>query len=182
MAFANVDLSIDAVELQPMVRRREAAVTEKQYQATELVPSDKPLLHDLLRKQPAVLGSVQVVSGLLSVGIGIVFAASQNIGASLFSLFRVSQLTGMLFIIAGLVSNLLFKYPELLSVSLMVNCGCLCVAFLAAPLIIVDLVKWDPYNEFLRMEMFELCILLLESLLSVILCFWFVKEKRKHSK
>lgn len=181
MACANMDLGIDSVELQPMVRRREAAATQ-QYQATELVPSSKPLLHDLLRKQPAVLGSVQVVSGLLSVGIGIIFAVYQSIGASLFSLFRLSQLTGMLFIIAGIVSNMLFKYPELLSVSLMVNCACLIVAFLATPMIIVDLVKWNPYNAYLRMEMFELCILLLESSLSVVLCVWFIKEKRKHSK
>lgn len=182
MASANVNLGIDSLELQPMVRRREAAVTEQQYQATELLPSSKPLLHDLLRKQPAVLGSVQVVSGLLSVGIGIIFAVSQSIGASLFSLFRVSQLTGMLFIIAGIVSNMLFKYPELLSVSLMVNCGCLCVAFLTTPLIIVDLVKWDPYDAYLKMEMLELCILLLETSLSAVLCFWFIKEKRKLSK
>lgn len=180
MACANVDLSIDAVELQPL-RRREAAVTQ-QYQAMELLPCSKPPLHELLQKQPAVLGSVQVVSGLLSVGIGIVFAATQDISVSLFSLFRLSQLTGMLFIFAGIASNLLFTYPELLSASLMANCGCLCVTFVAAPMIIVDLAEWNPNNEFLRMEMLVLCVLLLESSLSAVLCFWFTKEKRKHSK
>ncbi|KAK7886283.1 hypothetical protein WMY93_025904 [Mugilogobius chulae] len=123
MARADVDLSIDAMEELPLrgVRRRETEVT-RQYQAVELVPpcSQAPL-HDLLQKQPAVLGTMQMVSGLVSVGVGILFAATLDIQTCLFSLFRVSQMTGALFVMAGLVSNMLFKYPELLPVSLLVN-------------------------------------------------------------
>ena len=40
--------------------------------------------------------SLQMVSGILSVGLGIIFAATQTMGDSLFTLFRVSQLTGTL--------------------------------------------------------------------------------------
>lgn len=43
-----------------------------------------------------LLQSLQMVSGLLSIGVGIVFAATQEIHESLFSLFRVSQLSGSL--------------------------------------------------------------------------------------
>ncbi|KAJ0066002.1 hypothetical protein NL108_001221 [Boleophthalmus pectinirostris] len=180
MARADVDLSIEAMEELPLrgVRRRETEVT-RQYQATELLPNTKAPLHDLLRKQPAVLGSLQVISGLLSVGIGILFMVTQDIGYSLFSLFRVSQMTGILFIIAGLISNMLFKYAELLLISLTVNCGCLLVSVVAASLIIADLTAWKPDDEYLRMELLGLCILALESCLSAILCVWFVKEKRK---
>ncbi|XP_059194614.1 uncharacterized protein si:ch211-269k10.4 [Centropristis striata] len=98
---------------------------------------------------------------------------------SLFTLFRVSHLTGALFIIAGIVSNLLCKYPEILPVSFVVNCGCIIVAVISACLISVDLAHWVPDNDqYLRMEVLGLCVLGLEVLLSAILCFWFFKEKR----
>ncbi|KAM9310254.1 uncharacterized protein KZ484_026173 isoform 2-T2 [Pholidichthys leucotaenia] len=126
--------------------------------------------------------SLQIVSGLLSVGIGILFAATQEMMDSLFTLCRVSHLTGMLFIIAGLVSNVLFKYPALLSVCLAVNGGCIIVAVLAACLISVDLARWNPdHNQHLIMEVLELCVLMLEGFVSAILCFWFAKEKRAKS-
>lgn len=180
MACANVELDIDAVDEELLRARRRETVTHC-YKATEQVPKNKPPLHNLMRKQPAVLGSVQVVSGLLSVGVGLIFAVTQDMSQSLFSLFRVSQLTGALFIVSGLVSNALFRHPELLPVSFAINCGCICVSAVAAPLIIVDLRQWEPDNEFLKMELFELCILGLESCLSVILCFWFFKEKQRNT-
>ncbi|XP_033836959.1 uncharacterized protein si:ch211-269k10.4 [Periophthalmus magnuspinnatus] len=170
MAHADVDLSIDTMEELPLrsgVRKRETEIT-KQYQATDLLPNTKPPLHDLLQKQPAVFGSLQVVSGILSVGVGILFAVTQHIGSSFCSLFRVSQLTGTLFIIAGLVSNMLFKYPELLLISLMVNCGCLLVAVVAASLIIVDLsfskladeeyFKAQDYNNYTQNQLKDLSL------------------------
>ncbi|KAG8010114.1 hypothetical protein GBF38_014298 [Nibea albiflora] len=112
------------------------------YQALEFVPDTKGPLHDLLQKQPAVLG----------------------------------------FMVAGLVSNLLFKYPALLSVCLVINCSCIVVAVIAMILMCVDLIRSglrnDPHS---KMELFELCVLVLEVLLSAILCFWFSKEKRAKS-
>ncbi|TDH11942.1 hypothetical protein EPR50_G00065560 [Perca flavescens] len=182
MACADIDMDIDEADVAP----RRAGLREpplvRHYQATELVPDNKGPLHDLLQKQPAVLGSLQIVSGLLSVGVGILFAVTQEMKHSLFTLFRVSQLTGALFIIAGIVSNLLFKYPVLLPVSLVVNCGCIIVAVVSACLISVDLSQWSKENEqHLRMELLELLVLGLEVFLSTILCFWFAKEKRAKS-
>lgn len=120
-----------------------------------------------------------MVSGILSVGVGILFAVTQDMKGSLFTLFRVSHLTGALvrlliqkhtvskcymdlekfadvfnrlcvcaslqFFIAGVVSNLLFKYPTLLPVSLKTHtqpmmklfihtllCCCCCCCFRCA--------------------------------------------------
>ncbi|XP_037533134.1 uncharacterized protein si:ch211-269k10.4 [Nematolebias whitei] len=122
--------------------------------------------------------SLQVVSGLLSVGVGLLFAVTQNMQESLFTMFRVSHLTGGLFIIAGLLSNLLFKYPVLLTVSFAVNCGCIVVSVIGAALIGVDLAHWTQQNkEPLKLEVLQLCVLVLEVVLSAVLCFWFFKEK-----
>ncbi|KAM4581148.1 uncharacterized protein PAE49_005773 [Odontesthes bonariensis] len=184
MACADVDLDIQAEEL-PMAGRREAPPLPRlvqYYQATAMLPEEKGPLHNLLRKQPAVLGSLQMVSGLLSIGVGILFAVTQEMNQSFFTLFRVSQLSGTLFMIAGLVSNLLFKYPALVTVSLGVNCGCIVVAVVAACLISVDLSHWASGNDdYLRIEVLELCVLGLEVFLSAVLCFWFIQEKRAKS-
>ncbi|XP_078109228.1 uncharacterized protein LOC144519732 [Sander vitreus] len=185
MACADIDMDIHEADV--VTRRAELREPPlvRHYQATELVPDHKGPLHDLLQKQPAVLGSLQMVSGLFSVGVGIIFAATQEMKQSLFTLFRVSHLTGALFIIAGVVSNLLFKYPVLLPVSLAVNCGCIIVAVVSACLISVDLVHWSSENgendQHLRMEVLELLVLGLEVFLSTILCFWFAKEKHAKS-
>ncbi|XP_039475671.1 uncharacterized protein si:ch211-269k10.4 isoform X1 [Oreochromis aureus] len=183
MACADVDMDIHDEDDRHRGGQREQPVV-RYYQASEMIPDKKGPLHDLMQKHPAVLGSLQMVSGLLSIGVGIVFAATQEIHESLFSLFRVSQLSGSLFIIAGIVSNLLFKYPALLSVCLTVNGGCIIVAVLAVLLISVDLARWDPQNEdhLRQMEILELCVLGLEVSLSAVLCFWFSKEKRAKNK
>ncbi|XP_040923689.1 uncharacterized protein si:ch211-269k10.4 [Betta splendens] len=180
MACANFDMDIHGEDEQGRPFRGEPVI--QYYQASELMPEIKGPLHDLLQKQPAVLGSLQIVSGILSVGVGILFAVTQEMKESLFTLFRVSHLTGAMFFIAGVVSNLLFKYPTLLPVSFGINCGCIAVAAVAACLIGVDLSKWSKDNEHhLKMEVLELCILVLEVLLSSVLCFWFFKEKRAKS-
>ncbi|XP_037641061.1 uncharacterized protein si:ch211-269k10.4 [Sebastes umbrosus] len=182
MACADVDMDIHGGDEAPRLPGRRHPPIMQHYQASELMPDNIGPLHDLLQKQPAVLGSLQMMSGLLSVGVGILFAATQEINHSLLNLFRVSHMTGLLFIIAGVVSNLLFKYPALLPVSLAVNCGCIIVAVVSACLIGVDLADWTPENDQLwRMELLELCLLGLEVFLSAILCFWFSKEKRAKS-
>ncbi|CAL1611271.1 unnamed protein product [Knipowitschia caucasica] len=178
---SNMELAIDALEELPL-RSRRRGEGERVYQALELVPDREGPMHKLIQKQPAVLGSLQVVSGLLSVGVGIMVAVTQDIDSSLLSLFRVPYTTGALFFMAGLVSSMLFKGPELIPISLAMNCGCLLVAFVTAPLIIVDLSRWDQNSEeYSKMEVFELCILVLESILSIVLCVWFIKEKRTFS-
>ncbi|XP_060906478.1 uncharacterized protein si:ch211-269k10.4 [Labrus mixtus] len=183
MACANFDMEIQGAEEEPhRAGRREPPIVQY-YQATTLEPEVKGLLHDLLQKQPAVLGSLQMVSGFLSLGVGFIFATTQTMDQSLFTLFRVSHLTGIIFLFAGLITNLMFKYPELVHVSLRVNCGCIIVAFIAACLISVDLAQWNSKNEqHLRMEVLELCVLGLEVFLSAVLCFWFLKEKRSKSR
>nr|XP_046255611.1 uncharacterized protein si:ch211-269k10.4 [Scatophagus argus] len=182
MACATVDMDIHGADEEP--HRADCRETQRirHYRATEILADEKGPLHDLLQKQPAVLGSLQVVSGFLSVAVGIIFAVTQEMTESLFTLFRVSHMTGALFIIAGVVSNLMFKYPALLPVSFMVNCGCMTVAIVAVCLISVDLAHWSPENDqHLRVELLELCVLGLEIVLSAILCFWFSKEKYSKS-
>ncbi|KAM7420667.1 hypothetical protein PAMA_015070 [Pampus argenteus] len=147
MACADVDMVVyeddDALSrpgqsMQPLIQY---------YQATEVIPDEEGPLHKLLQKQPAVLGCLQIVSGLFSFGLGILFAATQDMKQSLFTLFRISHLTGVLFIVAGFLSNLLSKYPALLSVSRNINCGCIIVAAFATCLISIDLARWNPEND-----------------------------------
>lgn len=183
MACANMEMDIVSEEQRTLRAEGEDWAAVRQYQATELMPEVKGPLHDLLQKQPAVLGSLQIVSGFLSVGVGLIFATTQKMSQSLFTMFRVAHLTGALFVLAGIISNLLFKYPKLLHASFSVNCGCIIVAVIAACLISVDLAHWSHENDqFLRMEVLELCVLGLEVFLSTVLCFWFFKEKRAKSQ
>ncbi|XP_034144547.1 uncharacterized protein si:ch211-269k10.4 [Esox lucius] len=153
----------------------------KYYQPTELMPPRKGPLHDLLLKQPAVLGSLQMVSGLLSVGLGFLFATTHEPTHSLLTLLRVAPVTGILFFIAGLLSNLLFKYPGLLPVCLLVNIGSMVGAFIGGVLIVVDLAFWNPAVEaHLKLEILVLCVLLEEVAASAILSFWIHKKKPIH--
>ncbi|XP_036792208.1 uncharacterized protein si:ch211-269k10.4 [Oncorhynchus mykiss] len=158
----------------------------KYYQATELMPAPKGPLHDLLLKQPAVLGSLQMTSGLLSVAVGVVFAATRDASQSLLTTFRVAPFTGLLFFIAGLLSNLLFKFPRLLPVCLCVNIGSMVVAVVGGVLICVDLgmdmPTWNPnVQHHIKLEVLMLCVLVMEVTLSAVLSFWIRGAKRSHS-
>lgn len=181
MASADVDMDILEEDVPLQTGRRQPPPTPclvRYYQASEMLPEKKGHLHNLMQKQPAVLGSLQIMSGILSLAMGILFAATQEMHKSFFTLFRIAQLTGTLFVIAGLLSNLLFKYPRLLIVSIMLNCGCIIVAVIGAILISVDLAQWNQENkQFLQVEVMGLCVLGLEVFLSAVLCFWFFKEK-----
>ncbi|XP_035020225.1 uncharacterized protein si:ch211-269k10.4 [Hippoglossus stenolepis] len=182
MACADINLDILRADEESFSVNKEELPLVQEYKAVELVPEVKGPLHNLLQKQPAVLGSLQMVSGFLSVGVGIFFAVTQEMHQSLFTLFRLSHLTGVIFIFAGVVSNLLFKYPGLLPLSFGVNCAGIIAAVAAACLIIVDLADWHPGNEqHLRIEVLELCVMGLEVFLSAVLCFFFCKEKRAKS-
>ncbi|XP_061632808.1 uncharacterized protein si:ch211-269k10.4 [Phyllopteryx taeniolatus] len=141
------------------------------YQATKFGEDQKGTL-------TSVLGSLQVVSGLLSVGIGLTFAVSLVMNQFLVTLFRVSHVTGTLFIIAGVVSSMLLRYPVLLTVSLTINRACIFVGLVAVGLISTDLMQWDQkYEQYFKMEVLELLMLGLQLLLTVILCLWISKEK-----
>lgn len=143
MACADIPMDIQGSDYEVTAEEDPGDPLIKYYKATEMIPQAKLPLHGLLRKQPAVLGSLQMVSGSLSVGLGVIFAATHAMNASLFVLFRVPLLTGSLYTIAGLLSTLLFKWPRLLSVCFLVNIGCIAVAFVGGVLICIDLVLLD---------------------------------------
>ncbi|XP_061919007.1 uncharacterized protein si:ch211-269k10.4 [Entelurus aequoreus] len=150
------------------------------YQASHhVLEDDMGPMDSLLRKNTAVLASLQIVSGILSVGLGVILAVNLDMAKSLFTLFRVAHLTGTLYIIAGVVSAMLQKYPALLQVSLVINRGGVVVALVAVSIIITDLTGWNEAEaQYLKMEVLELCMLGLQILVSVVLCFWISKEKR----
>ncbi|XP_061676661.1 uncharacterized protein si:ch211-269k10.4 isoform X2 [Syngnathoides biaculeatus] len=125
----------------------------------------------------SVLGSMQVVSGLLSVGLGLTFAVSLVMTQTLLTLFRVSHLTGVLFIIAGLVSNMLLRYPVLITVSLTLHKACILVAIVAVALISTDLIQQNQNVEYLKLVVLEVAMLGLQLGLSVILCLYISKGK-----
>lgn len=151
------------------------------YQPSD-VSAEEPLqelLQEPLQLQPAVLGVLQMVTGVFSVGVGLLFAATQEMTTSLLTMFRVPHLTGMMFFSAGVSTNLLFKYPQLLPVALMMNCGCIVVAGAAACLVSIDLSHWNRQNQqHLKMEALQLGLLGVEVSLSTALCVLLLKKKR----
>ncbi|KAL0985466.1 hypothetical protein UPYG_G00157240 [Umbra pygmaea] len=183
MACADISMDIqgpDETESEEHWDQR-AELLIRCYQPTELVPPRKGPLHDLLLKQPAVFGSIQMVNGLLSVGLGFLFAVTQDPPRSIFTLLRVAPLTGILFFIAGLLSNLLFKYPRLLLACLFVNIGCMVVAVIGAALIVADLALWKTEDEqYFKLEVLMLCLLLAEVSASAFLSFWIHKKNPTH--
>lgn len=141
----------------------------KHYKAMELEPCAKRPLDDLLKKEPAVLGSLQLISGLMSFGVGVWFAVNQVMNQSLLMLFRVPLLTGSLFFIAGLLSNLLFKFPRLLPVCMFANICSIIVAMVGAVLISVDFAVSQPSLVYLKMEILLFCVLIMEIVISAVL-------------
>nr|XP_049585545.1 uncharacterized protein si:ch211-269k10.4 isoform X2 [Syngnathus scovelli] len=133
------------------------------YKATKFEEDEIWASHDLLRNRMEMLGCLQVVSGVPSVGIGFTLAIGLSINESLATLFRVSHMTGMLFIFAGIVSCMLERYPVLLNVSLIINSVCVIFALPGLGLIIADLIQWK-YRKLDSMMAMELCILGLQLL------------------
>lgn len=56
MACADIDMDIQGDDEEPWTPDRRDPPMMQYYQATELMPDNKGPLHDLLQKQPAVLG------------------------------------------------------------------------------------------------------------------------------
>ncbi|XP_072548596.1 uncharacterized protein [Salminus brasiliensis] len=149
----------------------------KYYKATVMIPDKPPVLHRLLDKQPAAWASVQITSGILSFGLGLVFAVAFGIDKMLLTLFRVPLLTGIMFLVAGFLSNLLYKHPGLLQTCFYSNILCLVVAAVGAVLLCVDLSK-DQDVLRLKVEVVVLCVTVLDMIVSAVLIVFIYLEKR----
>ncbi|KAL7840362.1 hypothetical protein AOLI_G00256850 [Acnodon oligacanthus] len=149
----------------------------KYYKATTLIPDKQPPLHQLLDRQPAAWASVQVTSGILSLGLGVVFAVAFGIDKFLLTLFRVPLLTGTMFLVAGFLSNLLYKHPGLLQVCFYSNILCLAVATVGAVLLCVDLAEPQPDKLHFQVEIVVLCVTLLDMVVSAVLIAFMHAEK-----
>ncbi|RVE62566.1 hypothetical protein OJAV_G00158680 [Oryzias javanicus] len=182
MACADVDMDIQVDQEPPRAGRREAPPPPgltQYYQATAMVKDEG---HPRVTKQQsAVYGSMQIATGLFSIGVGILSAVTQDITYSYMTMFRLSHLTGVLFLFVGIASNMLLKYPSLASLVFMANLGSIAVAIIAVCLISIDLAYWRHRDYYMRMEVVELLVLCFEVFLSVVLCFCFSKQKRAKS-
>ncbi|KAI5092458.1 hypothetical protein C0J45_18089 [Silurus meridionalis] len=163
----------------------------KHYRVSELIPSPKLPLHRLLKREPAVWAAVQISSGVLSVGIGVMFAASFGIADLLLTLFRVPIVSGVLFLFTGVLSMLLYRHPTLLQMCFQANIFCLAMAMLGAVLLCVDLggkkthVKSNDESGselYHQVESLVLCVTLLDMLISFVLVLLICAEKRRQEK
>ncbi|XP_041963024.1 uncharacterized protein si:ch211-269k10.4 [Alosa sapidissima] len=148
----------------------------RHYQAQELIPPRRPLLHNLLDKQLSAWASAQVVSGVLSFGLGLVFATTAEFNSFLIILFRIPFLNGALFFIAGLLSNLLHREPRLLPVCFRANLACMVCAIVGTVIMCVDLALMENTTH-KKTEVLVLCVTLVQMILSALLTFWIHKEQ-----
>ncbi|KTF72166.1 hypothetical protein cypCar_00048802, partial [Cyprinus carpio] len=139
MAKADIEMDIQRHEDSAGGRRDDEGPLIKYYRAREVLPGPVPALQRLLRKEPSTCAAIQSSSGILSFGIGVVFAASFGINLNFLTLFRVPIITGIMFVFAGILSNLLYKHPELLQTCFIVNIGCLLMSGIGTILLSVDL-------------------------------------------
>ncbi|KAL6462363.1 hypothetical protein MHYP_G00287850 [Metynnis hypsauchen] len=185
--MARASIAMDVIEEDP---RKHGRLTDeddshpliKYYKATTLIPDKPPPLHRLLDRQPAAWASVQITSGILSFGLGVVFAVVFGIDQFLLTLFRVPLLTGIMFLVAGFLSNLLYKHPGLLQVCFCSNILCLVVASVGAVLLCVDLATPQPDKLHFQVEIVVLCVTLLDMVVSAILIIFMHAEKRNVEK
>ncbi|XP_036414336.1 uncharacterized protein si:ch211-269k10.4 [Colossoma macropomum] len=185
--MARASIAMDTIEEDP---RKHGRLTDgddshpliKYYKATTLIADKPPPLHRLLDRQPAAWASVQITSGILSFGLGMVFAVAFGIHEFLITLFRVPLLTGIMFLVAGFLSNLLYKHPGLLQVCFYSNILCLVVATVGAVLLCVDLARPPPHQLRFQVEIVVLCVTLLDMVVSAVLIFFMHAEKRNPEK
>ncbi|XP_062322779.1 B-lymphocyte antigen CD20 [Osmerus eperlanus] len=180
--MACADIPMDILGEEEYNRGDQKDPVIQHYKPTKLVPCAKGPLHDLLQKQPAVLGSLQLINGLMSFGVGVLFAVTQGVTHTLLALFRVPLLTGSLFFISGLLSNLLFKFPRLLPVCMFANTGSITVAAVGCVLICIDFFVSAFQVEYRKMEVLMLCVLVMEMIISTVLTKWMYVEQHNHSK
>ncbi|KAF4102709.1 uncharacterized protein si:ch211-269k10.4 [Onychostoma macrolepis] len=181
MAKADIEMDIQRHEDSAGGRHDDEGPLIKYYRASEVLPGPVPALQRLLRKGPATCAAIQSSSGILSFGIGVVFAASFGINLNFLTLFRVPIITGIMFIFAGILSNLLYKHPGLLQTCFIANIACLVVSGIGTILLIVDL---RPGGNTIqnKMEVLALCVTLMDMIIAVVLIYWFYREKRDHKQ
>lgn len=171
-------------------RRDDEGPLIKHYRVSELIPAPELPLHHLLKREPAVWAAVQISSGILSIGLGVMFAVSFPINHLLLILFRVPIITGILFLTAGSFSMLLYRHPTILQMCFHSNIFCLVVAAIGAVLLCVDLPKNNVDSEARNpgreleheVEILVLCVTLLDMLVSIVLIFFINAERRRHEK
>ncbi|CAL8247112.1 unnamed protein product [Lota lota] len=183
MACADIPMGIQRVPEKTDTEDQVAPLI-KYYQPQGPLPTDKGSLHDLLQKQPAVLGSLQMVNGLISVAMEIVLAITVEMTESLYVLLRISFLTGPFFFGAGLLTNLLCKNPRLLPVCYFLNLAGVVMATLEVVIISVDLTSWGQVqqNKHLMLELMEICVMGLNLFLSLVLCVCIRSERNRHEQ
>ncbi|KAK7146775.1 hypothetical protein R3I94_009571 [Phoxinus phoxinus] len=181
MAKADISMEIQRHEEPAGGRRDDEGPLIKYYRASEALPGTVPVLHGLLRKGPATCAAVQISSGILSLGIGVVFAASFAINNNLLTLFRVPIMTGIMFVVAGVLSNLLYKSPGLLQTCFIANISCLVVSGVGVILLAVDLHPGQDQIQY-KMEVLVLCVTLMDMLIAAVLIYWFYRENRDHKQ
>ncbi|KAG9283812.1 uncharacterized protein si:ch211-269k10.4 [Astyanax mexicanus] len=174
--MARASIAMNIIEENPHHPTTDNQPLIKYYKATTLIPDKPPALHRLLDKQPAAWASVQITSGILSFGLGVVFAVAFGMEELLLTLFRVPILTGIMFLVAGFLSNLLYKHPGLLQICFHSNILCLVVAAVGVVLLCVDLAK-NQEDLRLKVEVVVLCVTVLDMLVSIILIIFIRMEK-----
>lgn len=141
----------------------------------------KNCLNEILNVLHVHLQAIQSSSGILSFGIGVVFAASFGININFLTLLRVPIITGIMFVFAGILSNLLYKHPELLQTCFIANILCLVVSGIGTILLIVDLHSGVNTIQN-KMEVLALCVTLMDMIIAAVLIYWFYREKRDHKQ
>ncbi|KAG7318028.1 hypothetical protein KOW79_019063 [Hemibagrus wyckioides] len=157
----------------------------KHYRVSELIPAPELPLHQLLKREPAIWAGMQISSGVLSIGLGIMFAASFRIEDLLLTLFRVPIISGILFLVAGFFSIMLYRNPGLLQMCFHSNVLCLALASIGFVLLCLDLSKpvhLQHHPISYQVEILVLCVTLLDMIISTVLIFLINAEKRRHRK
>ncbi|XP_060756430.1 uncharacterized protein si:ch211-269k10.4 [Neoarius graeffei] len=180
--MASVNFAMDTIEDHPRGHRDDDGPLIKHYRVTELIPAKKLPLHRLLKREPAVWAAVQISSGILSIALGIMFAVYFQIQDILLTLFRVPVMSGILFLVAGVFSMLLYRHPALLQTCFHANIFCLTVATIGAVLLCVDLAKHNISKIQHEVEILVLCVTCLDILVSFILVYLIHAERRRDEK
>ncbi|XP_047664464.1 uncharacterized protein si:ch211-269k10.4 isoform X2 [Tachysurus fulvidraco] len=125
---------------------------------------------------------MQISSGILSIGLGVVFAASFPIDGLLLTLFRVTIVTGILFVAAGFFSLMLHRNPRLLQICFHSNIFCLVISIIGTVLLCADLISFIRVELSFQVELLVLFVTLFDMLISIVLIFLIHAEKRRQRK
>ncbi|XP_058872361.1 membrane-spanning 4-domains subfamily A member 8-like [Acipenser ruthenus] len=116
----------------------------ERYEPACLVPKKPATLRTFLNVEPTALGAVQIVIGLIIIGLGSVLAMYPP---SLIIMIKLPFLTGFLFLVCGSLSAAVEKYPKILWVCLKINLGSSLSAGIGIVLYSVDLSFWNSYED-----------------------------------